>query len=180
MSEDIPSSQVYATSNMPWAHGPSSEPSPIRQMLDALHEADDETRKDFYESVREYARTRFAPAEERTNVILPYDGPKPDWQAKAGTVYYLRFADRVKIGFSTNLKSRLQAIPHDEVLATEPGTMRQERERHAQFADLRVTGEWFRYEEPLVSHIASLAADSPSAGPEGVVAVETGESVTAT
>ena len=71
-------------------------------------------------------------------------------------VYYIRFGDRVKIGYTTNMYSRMMAIPHDEVLATEPGTMQDERARHAAFADLRVTGEWFRYEEPLVSHIAGL------------------------
>lgn len=41
-----------------------------------------------------------------------------------------------------------EAVGHD---------LAEESKRHRQFADLRIKGEWFRYEEPLVSHIAGLA-----------------------
>lgn len=49
-------------------------------------------------------------------------------------VYYLRFGDRIKIGTTTNLRTRLISVPCDEVLAVEPGSYALERERHEQFA----------------------------------------------
>jgi hypothetical protein len=72
-------------------------------------------------------------------------------------VYYMRVGNRVKIGFSTNLTSRISDVMPEEVLATEPGGPDVERARHRQFADLRVAREWFRYEGPLVEHVARLA-----------------------
>ena len=71
-------------------------------------------------------------------------------------VYYMRFGDRVKIGYSSNLARRLTAIPNDELLATEPGTRAVEAARHRQFRELRLTGEWFDHVEPLVGHIEGL------------------------
>lgn len=64
-------------------------------------------------------------------------------------VYYIRFGDRVKIGTTTHLRNRLSAIPHDEVMAVEAGGRGVEQARHRQFAKLRITGEWFRYEGAL-------------------------------
>lgn len=71
-------------------------------------------------------------------------------------VYYLRFADRIKIGTTKNLGSRLKVIPHDEVLATEPGDHELEHQRHEQFAHLRITGEWFESGPDLLAHISGL------------------------
>ncbi|MFV8301278.1 hypothetical protein ACNQP7_31770 [Mycolicibacterium fortuitum] len=71
-------------------------------------------------------------------------------------VYYLKFGDRVKIGTSTNLRKRLLDIPHDEVLAVEPGGPAMERCRHLQFANSRVNGEWFSCGDDLMQHIETL------------------------
>lgn len=73
-------------------------------------------------------------------------------------VYYIRWADRIKIGTTSNLQQRLKALYHDEVLATEPGSTGRERERHAQFAHLLVDGqrEWFHDSPELREHIATL------------------------
>ncbi|WP_396921658.1 hypothetical protein [Mycolicibacterium sp.] len=71
-------------------------------------------------------------------------------------VYYLKFGDRVKIGTSTNLRKRLLDIPHDEVLAVEPGGSAMERCRHLQFANSRVNGEWFSSTDDLMQHIEAL------------------------
>lgn len=79
-----------------------------------------------------------------------------DQPAAGQVVYYMRFGDRVKIGYSGNLAKRLQAVPNDELLATEPGTTATEFARHEQFAELRITGEWFQYAEPLTDHIEGL------------------------
>lgn len=81
-------------------------------------------------------------------------------EREAGVVYYIRFADRVKIGTTTNLARRLAGLPHDEVLATEPGGPAVEGRRHQQFAEARVPGlnEWFYRSTELLDHIASLQA----------------------
>lgn len=89
------------------------------------------------------------------------DEPARSWKPKSTTsadpiVYYIRFGDRVKIGTTTNLKARLGVVPHDEVLATEPGGRDVERARHVQFAATRITREWFAYSTELKQHIARL------------------------
>jgi hypothetical protein len=71
-------------------------------------------------------------------------------------VYYARLGNRVKIGFSFDVKRRMISIQPEELMATEPGGIQKEAKRHAEFADLRVAGEWFRYEGRLVDHIAVL------------------------
>jgi excisionase family DNA binding protein len=71
-------------------------------------------------------------------------------------VYYLQFAGRVKIGTTGRLRQRLESVPHDELLAVEPGDARIERQRHRQFAQYRISGEWFQSAPPLMAHIATL------------------------
>jgi hypothetical protein len=71
-------------------------------------------------------------------------------------VYYLAFDNRIKIGTSTNLAVRLRAVPHDEVLTTELGDHRLERQRHRQFAGSRLIGEWFSPTGDLLAHIDAL------------------------
>jgi len=73
-----------------------------------------------------------------------------------GSVYFARFGDRIKIGFSTNPTNRLTAIPHDEILAIFPGTMRNERQLHAAFADLRITGEWFQCDDRILDFVSDV------------------------
>lgn len=77
---------------------------------------------------------------------------------KPGFVYFVRFADRIKIGWSGNPTRRFRNIPHDEVMAVIPGTMDDEHSYHNRFAALRVHGEWFRADRTLVDFIAALAA----------------------
>ncbi|MEV6432591.1 GIY-YIG nuclease family protein [Nocardia sp. NPDC051463] len=80
-------------------------------------------------------------------------------------VYYIRFGDRVKIGTTKNLEKRLIAIPHDEVLATEPGGLYVEQQRHKQFAHIRVHHEWFDLTPELSEHISAVRARATSAAP---------------
>jgi Meiotically Up-regulated Gene 113 (MUG113) protein len=77
---------------------------------------------------------------------------------EASLVYYARLGNRVKIGYSTNMANRLADIRPEELLATEPGGPLLEKRRHGQFADLRVVGEWFKFEGALVDHVRALAA----------------------
>ena len=76
--------------------------------------------------------------------------------ATMGEVYFMRFGDRIKIGFSTSLRTRLRVIPHDELLATTPGSRYTEGQTHKRFAHLRLTGEWFSMGEDLMDYIATL------------------------
>jgi hypothetical protein len=71
-------------------------------------------------------------------------------------VYYLQFGDRIKIGTSTNFRSRIKAIPHDRILAIEKGTRSLEQARHKQFETDHVTGEWFSPSPALLDHIKSI------------------------
>lgn len=79
---------------------------------------------------------------------------------KFAIVYYFRFGDRVKIGTTTNLAKRLKSIPHDELIAIEPGSHGTEHMRHLQFAnDRSLTGhgrEWFKLTPELREHMDGL------------------------
>lgn len=142
VSDAIPTHRIYPQGVRPPAR------SEWADVLAALRTAPLHERSEFWSVIRDRIESDVAPEAP----IVRTGGPS----VKVPVVYYVRFGDRVKIGYTTNLAARLTAIPHDEVLATEPGTMQDERARHRQFADLRITGEWFTYAEPLVSHIVAL------------------------
>ena len=90
------------------------------------------------------------------------DVPDPELpMPKVEVVYYLRSADRVKIGTSGAPKQRLAALGHGELLAFERGGHALEQQRHRDFAALRVGGEWFTAADPLLAHIATIAAVAP-------------------
>jgi hypothetical protein len=76
---------------------------------------------------------------------------------RVDVVYYLRYADRVKIGTTSNPRQRFAAIWHDDLLALERGDRRLEQHRHGQFADERFgRTEWFDYSERLRVHIETV------------------------
>ena len=90
------------------------------------------------------------------------DVPDPDLERPVvEVVYYLRYAERVKIGTSGNARRRLAAIPHDELLAFERGGRAVEQRRHEQFAAFREGGEWFSASPALLDHIAALESADP-------------------
>ncbi|MGN6769773.1 MAG: GIY-YIG nuclease family protein [Rhizobiaceae bacterium] len=69
-------------------------------------------------------------------------------RAPAGYVYFLRAGDEVKIGFSTNLRQRLEKLRNGNafpvfVCRYVEGTMATERQFHKRFAEYRLRGEWF-------------------------------------
>lgn len=79
-----------------------------------------------------------------------------------GVVYYIQFGNRVKIGTSINWQSRIRGIPHDTVLAVEPGSYSRESERHQQFSGSRVQrSEWFEVTPELSTHLDELRAAHP-------------------
>lgn len=97
-----------------------------------------------------------------TQIPGPGRLPGPEAPAKGDphqpVVYYIRFGDRIKIGHTTNLYLRLAVLPHDELLAIEPGPLDLERMRQRQFAEHRISakGEWFRVHPDLLAHTHML------------------------
>lgn len=95
------------------------------------------------------------------DLMAAADRPWPDVRLGSGprgsVIYYVLFASRVKIGTTVNLPRRLAELPHDELLATEPGGYALEAQRHAEFAALRIgRTEWFHAGPALVAHVAAL------------------------
>lgn len=73
-------------------------------------------------------------------------------------VYYLRWSDRIKIGTSRSIKSRINSLYHDEVLAIEQGGATLEQKRHEQFKQFLIPGqrEWFTTDDSLLRHISAV------------------------
>lgn len=103
----------------------------------------------------ELARTAKRDHIVQNNAPLPITARDPSGK-HAPVIYYLRFRDMVKIGYTTNLGKRMRAIPHDELLAVEPGTLRTETRRHSQFASARQHGEWFTLTPELAALTTTL------------------------
>ncbi|NYH51424.1 hypothetical protein HNR06_001013 [Nocardiopsis arvandica] len=76
-------------------------------------------------------------------------------------VYYLRFCCRIKIGKTTDLDARLKSIPHEEILAIEPGDVFFEQILLWEFGRYRITGEWFSQGPELVRHVLELRDGAP-------------------
>jgi hypothetical protein len=76
---------------------------------------------------------------------------------RVDVVYYIRFDTRIKIGTSSNPRSRLTTLKHNELLAFERGGRQVEQRRHKQFAEFRLARtEWFEISDPLSAHIDIL------------------------
>lgn len=83
----------------------------------------------------------------------------PNANRDQGYIYYLRVGEHIKIGFARNLEQRLASYPPDtDLLAVEPGTMRDEADRHRNFKAFRASGrEWYEPRRILMDHIATVA-----------------------
>lgn len=81
-------------------------------------------------------------------------------QDREGFVYYLHVGDRIKVGYSVDVKRRMRAYPPgSQLLAVEPGDRDLERQRHHQFAGSRTDGrEWFRPTPDLLELVAEIVA----------------------
>ena len=76
-----------------------------------------------------------------------------------GHVYFIRRGDLVKIGFTRSLSKRLKAIQQASakpsvLLGSVNTTAAVERHLHHRFRRLRVRGEWFRLEKPILDFIS--------------------------
>lgn len=95
-------------------------------------------------------------AEVDQQTVLPGMRPAPERDDRENVVYYLRFGDRIKIGTTKSLRVRLAHLPHDELLAVEPGGYDVESSRHRQFRAHRISGEWFHAHDELTMHAARI------------------------
>lgn len=98
-----------------------------------------------------------------------FDSVTPRWMTEAqvkqplraqgsSVIYYLIHGGRIKIGTSVKWKQRLEAVPHDKLLALEPGDATLERHRHTMFMDERVgTTEWFEESNRIWDHIIKVS-----------------------
>lgn len=75
-------------------------------------------------------------------------------------VYFLRFGDRIKIGYSSNFRRRMSEVPYDEILLVLPGTQAHESALHEIFKEHRITGEWFHSHGDILTFIAEHAEDN--------------------
>lgn len=78
--------------------------------------------------------------------------------SKTGTIYFVRAAESVKIGFTRNIERRFSqlrsALPVEpQLLFTMPGTPVGERALHRRFRASRFNGEWFRYEAAIAAFV---------------------------
>ena len=90
-----------------------------------------------------------------------------------GHVYFLRAGNVVKIGHSTNLRSRFKSlktgIAEDaRVVKALPGGRNREREFHKRFAEYRLRGEWFDLRGALARYLEMCihAIELPEPDPE--------------
>lgn len=103
--------------------------------------------------------------------------PRGDAARGVSLVYFVRRAELIKIGTTTNLRSRLSALNRGdcaapgmtitpvELLATTPGDRAFERSLHCQFDEYRVPGtEWFQVHPALLRLVARYQrrADAPA------------------
>ncbi|WP_446224961.1 GIY-YIG nuclease family protein [Nocardia sp. IBHARD005] len=77
-----------------------------------------------------------------------------------GRIYYIRVADRVKIGYTTDVHSRLATYPPGmEVLCLRIGTKKLEAAEHRRFAEYLADGrEWFIPHPDLIAAIEATRA----------------------
>ena len=81
---------------------------------------------------------------------------------RGGRIYFVRKLQFIKVGFTTNLNSRMSALksssPDDMVLL---GSIRARRQMEAQFHQALKTrrhrGEWFRMDQEFIDAIASVS-----------------------
>jgi hypothetical protein len=81
-------------------------------------------------------------------------------EATGSSVYFARSGDRIKIGWSRQVATRLAQLQTGnaapiELLGVVPGGRSAERELHSRFAADRVSGEWFEASPELLAHITA-------------------------
>jgi hypothetical protein len=78
-------------------------------------------------------------------------------QPASGWVYFIRFSDRIKIGYTTKPDNRLRDLPHEQVIGVIPGTRSDEAAWHELLTEFHVVGEWFRAEPAVLEMLERVA-----------------------
>lgn len=98
-------------------------------------------------------------------------------EQRAQVVYFVERSGFVKIGTTSDLAARIASLNRGDcaivgmtitpvrLLAVMPGGLPVERSVHSLFSRLRYDGEWFLFDEPLVSFVKALAAACEAADP---------------
>lgn len=97
---------------------------------------------------------------ERIDAILAPPARTPGTDTD-GTIYFARSGGYVKIGWTSDLGKRMKAYPPDTtLLATMPGTRKDERALHRKFAHLLTHGrEWFPLAPQITEHIDKVVRE---------------------
>lgn len=88
------------------------------------------------------------------------DEPERRPVVTAGVIYYVQNAEHIKIGWTSNLAKRMrQFAPNSRLLATHPGTRKDETRLHRMFAAHRTHGkEWYAPVPSVLRHIEGVRA----------------------
>lgn len=102
-------------------------------------------------------------ADGSVSMSFPPDETIPAEARGVPVVYFIRCGEFVKIGFASNVKSRIGGIktstPYEvELLRAVPGTVEDERAFHARFSAHHHTREWFRLEGALAEWLEVMEA----------------------
>jgi len=89
------------------------------------------------------------PPEPYTGKLSPREIELMEILDQPSHIYFVYSAGRVKIGYSTNWRSRVDAVcqgcpHHAELILVMPGDMKMERGYQALFHEYHESGEWFR------------------------------------
>lgn len=110
----------------------------------------------------------------QTQELIELRGPQTETPAPAqrersaeGVVYYLRVGAYIKIGWTSDLEKRMRAYSPDSILlATEPGTRKDEAKRHRMFAVHRTHGrEWYAMTPSVMHHVEQVASEHGTPDP---------------
>lgn len=99
--------------------------------------------------------------------IRELEGPRPEPKPTPppaptdGTVYVLRCGGFIKIGWTSDLSKRMRSYQPDSVLlATMPGTRKDENRLHKRFAHLRSHGrEWYPIAPQITEYVALMVEE---------------------
>lgn len=78
-----------------------------------------------------------------------------------GVVYFLRVGGHIKIGWTSDLNKRMRGYhPDSTLLATKPGTRKDERSLHRKFSHLTTHGrEWFPLAPQILEEVDRTVAE---------------------
>lgn len=112
----------------------------------------------FSEPRNEYTITlrMLAEKENQKRIDWELDKKRTKWLTENGAttvVYYIEFLGAIKIGTTRNLYSRMSSLPWDTIHLVEPGDKTLEMGRHKQFAEDRISHEYFTKSDELMSFI---------------------------